>query len=224
MGSRCLLSAIVLLLFGVILAPESAVTAVSPTGMLLPNDEATAACADDDVGSLMTEECTAKTSNPISIETAAVLPMAGMDDEESLLDFGYFLQSLELQTTKPDILIMYEDWKAHPIFAEMLQNASLPFPVKVVSRPKDDIHLYPSHKYNGHLKLFFWWIINTTFITTGAKQVCYLEDDTVLHPDFFTWIKHARNMIPRNDYWGLWGKEGLPMFQLALIYTSGACC
>lgn len=149
------------------------------------------------------------------VETAAVILTAGRHDETRFDHFILMMVSFRKLSVTPDLVILFQDWNADPTYAEIFQGAALnlPFPTKVVSRPllnDDNTVLYPAHFYKGHLKLLWWWTMNTAFVTTGAEQICYFEDDLAIHPDFFKWVKEMRTKIPRKKYWGLYAMGGAP--------------
>jgi hypothetical protein len=155
---------------------------------------------------------TTKSSRSVEhIDTALVILTAGRKDKRRFEDFQLMLSSFSKLSVAPDIAFLFQDWGADSSYAKAISNRelNLSFPVRVVSRPNDTVVLYPVHYYKGHLKLLWWWTMNTAFAVTYPKQVCYFEDDLAIHPDFFAWVKQVRRIIPRQDYWGLFGAGNL---------------
>lgn len=152
------------------------------------------------------------------IETAAVILTAGRKDKRRMEDFNLMLSSFNKLSVAPDMFVLCLDWGADPEYAETFQNANGSFPTKVISRPppQDNTILYPRHFYEVHLKLVWWWTINTAFVTTRARQICFFDDDVAIHPDFFAWCKEIRLKIPRNKYWGLYATGGTPYMPLCM--------
>lgn len=146
-----------------------------------------------------------------TIDTAAVILTAGIHEKKKFENFQVMLDSFRNLSVAPDLVVLFEDWGAHPSYAHALRSdlLNLTAPTKIVSRPNDTTVLYPVHFYKGHLKMLWWWTMNTAFVITGAKQICYFEDDIAVHPDFFKWVKGVRSKIPRDQYWGLFGTGSL---------------
>jgi hypothetical protein len=154
------------------------------------------------------------------VDTPLVILTAGRKDKRRLEDFQIMLSSFSQLSVAPDIAVLFQDWNADPEYAEMLRNDNLnfSFPTQVVDRPPPDERtiVYPRHFYEVHLKMVWWWTINTAFVKLGANQICFFDDDVAIHPSFFAWVKEMRETIPRKEYWGLCASGGTPYMPLCI--------